>query len=118
MQTDITYDNLFVVGDADFVEKVLRSSSPVIVDFTAEWCAPCRVLAPLYARLSAEYKGRLCFAKMDIDAHQHIPGRLYVQGAPTLILFKDGQEVERIVGPHPARLKQLIERMLAQHSTH
>ncbi len=110
------YSNLFEVSDQDFEQSVLNSTLPVIVDFTAEWCPPCRVLAPLYARLSDTYKGKLRFAKMDTDQNTVIPGRLGIQSAPTLILFVGGRQVGRVVGPHPGRLQQNIERLLAQVS--
>lgn len=110
------YPNLFWVSDQDFEQSVLQSTLPVIVDFTADWCPPCRVLAPLYARLSAAYEGKLRFAKMDVDENTLLPARLGVQGFPTFILFADGKPVGRMVGPHPHRLQQSIERLLAEMS--
>ncbi|GCE46947.1 thioredoxin [Thermosporothrix hazakensis] len=107
--------NLFHVGDQDFEEKVLKSSTPVIVDFWASWCGPCRMLAPHYERLSDEYAGRLKFAKMDVDANPRTPGSYYVQAIPTLLVFKDGREVGKLVGPHPSRLKPEIDRILAEN---
>jgi thioredoxin 1 len=110
------YNNLFVVSDQDFEQSVLNSTLPVIVDFTADWCPPCRVLAPLYARLSETYEGNLRFAKMDVDQNTSVPAQLGIQGAPTLMLFVDGRQVGRVVGPHPSRLQQSIERLLAEVS--
>jgi thioredoxin 1 len=110
------YTNLFTVSDQDFEQSVLNSTLPVIVDFTAEWCPPCRVLAPLYARLSDTYKGKLRFAKMDTDQNTLVPARLGIQGIPTLILFAQGRPVGRVVGPHPGRLQQSIESLLAEVS--
>ena len=107
--------NLFAVGDQDFQAKVLDSTLPVIVDFWAQWCPHCHTLAPIYQQLSMEYQGKLGFAKLDIDEHPQMPSRLGVQGAPTLILFKDGKEIDRIIGPHPSRLKRFIDRALAEH---
>jgi thioredoxin 1 len=105
--------NLMQVGDDDFDEQVLRSALPVLVEFTADWCPPCRALAPHFARLSSDYAGTLRFAKLDTDEHVEASARFGVQGIPTLVLFAGGKEVGRIVGPHPARLQQGIERLLA-----
>ncbi|MEO6888952.1 MAG: thioredoxin domain-containing protein [Ktedonobacteraceae bacterium] len=110
------HTNLFLVSDQDFEQQVLNSPLPVIVDFTADWCPPCRVLAPLYARLSDTYQGRLRFAKMDIDENTLMPARMGIQAAPTLVLFMHGRPVGRVVGPHPGRLQQSIENLLAEVS--
>jgi thioredoxin 1 len=109
-------NNLLTVGDQDFEAKILRSPQPMVVDFTANWCPPCHRLVPVYQRLSAEYQGKLGFARLDIDEHPMIPARFRVQAAPTIIFFKDGKEIERVVGPHPGRLKDLIEAVLTKHS--
>ncbi len=110
------HPNLFLVGDQDFEQRVLNSTLPVIVDFTADWCPPCRILAPLFARLSDAYKEKLRFAKMDTDENVLVPARLGIQGVPTLVLFAGGKPVGRVVGPHPGRLQQSIERLLAEVS--
>jgi thioredoxin len=110
------YPNLFLVSDQDFEQRVLGSTLPVIVEFTADWCPPCRVLAPLYARLSSAYQGKLSFAKMETDENVLVPARLGIQGIPTLVLFAGGRPVGRVVGPPPGRLQQSIERLLAEVS--
>ncbi len=110
------HSNLFVVSDQDFEQRVLHSTLPVIVEFTADWCPPCHVLAPIYARLSDSYEGRLRFAKMDSDENVLVPARYGIQGIPTLVLIADGMPVGRLVGPHPSRLQQGIERLLAEAS--
>jgi thioredoxin 1 len=107
-------EHVFAVGDRDFEQKVLKARLPVIVDFSAEWCPPCRVLEPVYRRLSAEYQGKLSFASVDIDENPIVHVRYRIQGVPTLILFKDGKEVTRFVGPHPGRLKRAIDSSLAE----
>lgn len=107
-------DLVLTVTDQNFVEQVLQAPLPVIVDFTASWCPPCRALAPVFARLSKRYAGQLRFARMDTDENVRTPVRVGIQGMPTLVLFAHGQPAGRLVGPHPTRLQLGIERLLAQ----
>ncbi|HEX8733521.1 MAG TPA: thioredoxin [Ktedonobacterales bacterium] len=86
------------VTDQSFRNDVIGAEAPVIVDFWAPWCGPCLMMAPTFEALADEYKGKVTFAKMNTDDNMETPGRLGIQGIPTMILFKGGKEVDRIVG--------------------
>ena len=88
----------FEVTDANFQIDVLQSNKPVLVDFWAEWCAPCKVIAPAVHAVAQEFEGKLKVGKLDVDSNSNTPMQLGVLGIPSLILFKNGQEVERITG--------------------
>ncbi|MCC6137103.1 MAG: thioredoxin [Bdellovibrionaceae bacterium] len=98
--------------DANFETDVLKSSVPVLVDFCAEWCGPCKALAPKLEELAGEFKEKMKVVKIDIDNNQESPANYGVRGVPTLLLFKDGQVVDQLVGNHP---KDNISGMLAKH---
>ena len=99
-----------VLTESTFDEEVLGSSEPVLVDFWAEWCGPCKTIAPILEELATEHEGALRIAKVNVDDHQILAGRMGVQGVPTLLLYADGAQVERVVGVQPAeRLQALIE---------
>lgn len=107
-------EHLIEVTDDTFQAEVLGSELPVLVDFWATWCGPCRAIAPAVEELAKQYAGKVKVAKMDVDAHQAIPAKYNVMSIPTLILFKGGQVADQIVGAVPkAKLEQLIQRSLA-----
>lgn len=84
--------------DKDFSEKVLKSDKPVLVDFFAEWCGPCKLAAPIVDQLSEEYKGKVVVGKLDVDESGETAMTYGVMSIPTVIMFKDGKEVDRKVG--------------------
>ena len=92
---------LKTVSDASFQEDVLNADQPVLVDFWATWCGPCRQIAPALEELSKEYEGRLTVAKIDIDENPDTPGQFGVRGVPTLMIFKDGELAATSVGAKP-----------------
>lgn len=101
------------LSDDKFESEVLQSDQPVLVDFWAPWCGPCRVVGPVVEELAGEYEGRLKVAKVNTDDNQLNAGKLGIQGIPTLIFFRDGKEVDRVVGAAPkAALKQRIDQVL------
>ena len=86
------------VTDKDFADEVLQSDTPVLVDFWAEWCGPCRVLGPVIESLSAEYEGQVKVAKVDVDSNQQVAMQYGIRSIPTVMLFDKGQIVDPIVG--------------------
>jgi thioredoxin 1 len=90
---------------------VEQDQTPILVDFWAEWCMPCRALAPVLEELSKEYVGKVRFAKLNVDENQEIPAKFGIRGIPTLILFQNGKKVTELVGNQP---KERIRRMLDQ----
>ena len=106
-------DKIVQVTDSDFEEKVLKSSTPVIVDFWAEWCGPCRMVAPVLEELADEFDGKAVIAKMNVDDHKETPAKFGIQAIPTMIFFKDGKETAKIVGVEAkAGIQEKINAML------
>ncbi len=103
-------ENLIQITDADFEEKVLKSTLPVVVDFWAPWCGPCKTIAPILEKIAPAYAGRLIIAKMNVDDSPETPAEYGVRGIPTLLLFKEGEEKARKVGAEgEAKLTAWIE---------
>lgn len=102
-------ENIKQVTDAGFKQDVLEAKAPVLVDFWAPWCGPCRALAPVIEQLADEYAGKVTFAKVNTDENPATSGQLGIRSIPTLILYLDGEEADRLVGfaPKPAIKKKL-----------
>ncbi len=101
--------NAAAVTDQSFDQEVLQSPVPVLVDFWAAWCGPCKAIAPTIDQLSVEYAGKLKVVKVDVDANMEVSNRFGVLSIPTLLVFKDGQIVEKMIGalPKPALLARI-----------
>jgi thioredoxin 1 len=101
------------ITDAAF-EAEIHGETPVLVDFWAEWCGPCRMVAPVLEQIAVEQTGKLKIVKLNVDENQHTPMQFNVSGIPTMILFKDGEVLERIVGfmPKPQLMKRLEPHLL------
>ena len=97
------------VTDQNFDRDVLKSDQPVLVDFWAEWCTPCKMLTPTVEAVAQQYEGRAKVVKMNVDDNPHVPPQYGIKGIPTLILFKGGKEADRVVG---ATSKENISRMI------
>ena len=104
--------NTIEITDTNFESEVVKAGTPVLVDFWAAWCAPCRALAPTIESIAEEYKGRVKVGKLDVDANGSTAARFNIRGIPTLLVIKDGQVKEQIVG---AVDKSVITKALDKH---
>lgn len=98
-----------IVNDKNFQTEVIESNIPVLVDFWAIWCGPCKMIAPLIDEIAEEYKDKLKVAKLDVDANQQTSMQFGIRSIPTLLIFKDGKVVDQIIGAVPKR--NLIEKL-------
>ncbi len=106
-------DHVIQLTDADFETQVLKADVPVLVDFWASWCAPCKAIAPLIEELAASYDGKVRVCKVNVDENPATPGKYGVRGIPTLILFKNGKVVDQLVGAVPKnQLESLLQKAL------
>lgn len=101
------------LSTTDFESKVMQSEVPVLIDFWAEWCGPCKAIAPFVEQIASEYEGRAKVFKVDVDNEPELAGRFGVMSIPTLLVFKDGQRVGQLIGAVPKqKIAELIDRHL------
>ncbi len=102
--------NLMEITDGNFEEAVLNSSVPFLLDMAADWCGPCKAIAPLVEELAQEFDGRVEFGQVDVDKNPQIPTNYNVRAIPTLLMFKDGDVVGQLTGAHPkGKIQEMIE---------
>jgi len=107
-------NDVLILQDATFDTEVLKSDIPVLVDFWAVWCGPCKAVAPAVDELAKQYKGKVKIAKMDVDEHQQVPQQYGIRSIPTLLLFKGGRVVDTIVGAVPkSKLEDSLKKVLS-----
>lgn len=100
------------LSDESFVTEVENNQTPILVDFWAEWCMPCRALAPVLDELQTEFNGKVRFAKVNVDECRDVPARFGIRGIPTLILFQKGQKVNELVGNQPKeKIRSMLQRI-------
>ena len=105
--------NILEVTDSNFQTEVLDSKTPVLIDFWAAWCAPCRTIAPHVEALANEYTGKLRVGKLDIDSNQGVPQQYDIRSIPTLLIFKEGKVVGQLVGAVPrAKIEDLVKKAI------
>ena len=106
--------NISEVNDATFANEVLESKQPVLVDFWAAWCGPCRAVSPIVEEVAKSYEGKLKVLKLNVDENNQTPARYGIRGIPALLIFKDGKVADQIVGYVPKdRIDESVDRVLA-----
>ncbi|ABC82266.1 MULTISPECIES: thioredoxin [Anaeromyxobacter] len=105
-------NDVVVLQDSTFEQEVLKSDTPVLVDFWAVWCGPCKAIAPVVDDLAARYKGKLKVAKMDVDQHQGVPQQYGIRSIPTLLVFKGGRVVDTVIGADKTRLEDSVKKAI------
>ncbi len=103
-------EHLINVTDSDFEDKVLNNQLPVLVDFWAEWCGPCKTIEPFLCELAEEFKGRIAIAKLDTDKNQSSTSTYGVRSMPTFIMFKNGKQTGLQIGTNPNKIREMIEK--------
>ena len=101
--------NVMELSDANFEEEVLKESKPVLVDFWAVWCAPCRMIAPVIDEIAESYGGKIKVGKVNVDDNSKIPNQYGIRSIPTVLLFKDGKVAEQVIGANAAEIKKIVE---------
>ena len=104
-------ENTFVATDQNFEEEVIKSTVPVVIDFWAAWCVPCKMIAPTLDELAQEFAGKAKIGKLNVDENREIAGKYGIRGIPSLLLFKDGEIKDQMVGVHS---KQEISNMISK----
>lgn len=107
-------DNVFQITDASFEAEVVNSKEPVLIDFWAVWCGPCRMVAPVMQELANDYAGKVKVGKVDVDHNPHIAAKYGIRSIPSILLFKNGQVVDTIIGAVP---KKNLANMIEKHLT-
>ena len=105
-------ENTFVATDQNFEEEVIKSTVPVVIDFWAAWCVPCKMIAPTLDELAQEFAGKAKVGKLNVDENREIAGKYGIRGIPSLLLFKDGEIKDQMVGVHS---KQEISSMISKN---
>jgi thioredoxin len=101
------------ITDQNFDEEIIKSDIPAMVDFWAEWCGPCKMVGPVVEELAKEYEGRIKIASMDVDVNRETPGKFGIRNIPTLLLFKDGELSQTIIGAHPkSHIEEELKKLL------